>query len=365
MEQIKNVNLPICGRIQHGEQQILNGKTRVVELGYFIAKIKNDAMNFLLNRFNEKYNKMNTITIRFFDENPLSIKRVRYNQSGTVCYCMSNETQAKQKVSNSWKTIDCTEDCQYRISAKENVKPMCNFEGTLKFLLPEISTDRIWIMKITGQTSIKRLKEYIDFQKHLGNSLIGDYTLFLKREEQINKNGKTFNNCILDIIKKDDFNSQKILPTNTNIQNELSTKDSLIVDNSSNTKQNNTIKNESKNNTKKVKTTKTTNKSIDSAENTDTILQEEKSNEFDNYYILVETFNKTIAKDGKPTEYLVGSFCDMKDNIINVIIPPELKADLLKCDIGTTVILDLAQAGSNIFTKNITYVQKCLKNIAA
>jgi len=55
----------------------------------------------------------------------------------------------------------------------------------------------------------------------------------------------------------------------------------------------------------------------------------------------------------------------MKDNIINVIIPPELKADLLKCDIGTTVILDLAQAGSNIFTKNITYVQKCLKNIAA
>ena len=55
MEEIKNINLPIVGRIQHGEKQVLNQKSKVVELGYFIAKIKNDNMNFLLNRFNEKY----------------------------------------------------------------------------------------------------------------------------------------------------------------------------------------------------------------------------------------------------------------------------------------------------------------------
>lgn len=51
MEQVRKMNLPIVGRVQHGEQQILNQKRRVVELGYFIAKIKNDNMQFLLNRF--------------------------------------------------------------------------------------------------------------------------------------------------------------------------------------------------------------------------------------------------------------------------------------------------------------------------
>lgn len=32
MEQLRNMNLPIVGRVQRGEQQILNQKRRVVEL---------------------------------------------------------------------------------------------------------------------------------------------------------------------------------------------------------------------------------------------------------------------------------------------------------------------------------------------
>lgn len=37
-------------------------------------------------------------------------------------------------------------------------------------------------MKITGYTSIFRLKEYIEFQKYLGHPIIGDYYLFLKKK---------------------------------------------------------------------------------------------------------------------------------------------------------------------------------------
>ena len=55
MEQVARMNLPIVGRVQHGEKQIVDNKTKVKELGYFIAKIRNDNMNFLLNKFNEKY----------------------------------------------------------------------------------------------------------------------------------------------------------------------------------------------------------------------------------------------------------------------------------------------------------------------
>ena len=44
MEQLSETNLPIVGRIQHGLQEIVNNKKRVKELGYFIAKTKNDRL---------------------------------------------------------------------------------------------------------------------------------------------------------------------------------------------------------------------------------------------------------------------------------------------------------------------------------
>lgn len=97
MEQVRKMNLPIVGRVQHGEQQILNQKRRVVELGYFIAKIKNDNMQFLLNRFNETYNKETKINIRFFDEEPLSVRRIRYNQGELYVIVWKTKNKANKK----------------------------------------------------------------------------------------------------------------------------------------------------------------------------------------------------------------------------------------------------------------------------
>lgn len=372
MEQVRKMNLPIVGRVQHGEQQISNQKRRVVELGYFIAKIKNDNMQFLLNRFNETYNKETKINIRFFDEEPLSVRRIRYNQGGAVCYCMENQTQGKQKVSNVWQLIDCNENCKYRLSSDGKSKPMCNIEGTLKFLLPEISTDRIWLMKITGYTSIKRLQTYIDLQKQIGNSVIGDYTLFLKQEEQTNKLGKTFNNYILDIIKKEDFISNNSIPENQTKPKQLSTNTAQTVNNNvADSKENVTetqpTKPEQKATKEQPKETKTaekkTTKKTTKTKKTDEVTAFEEK--YKDHYFLFETSTKTISKAGKPTEYLVVKFADVKDNLIDVVIPPQFADEILECDIGTEVILDLAKAGDNTFTKSITYERKLLKNVAA
>jgi hypothetical protein len=267
------------------------------------------------------------------------------------------------------------------MSSDGTSKPMCNLEGTLKFLLPEISSDRIWIMKITGQTSIQRLKAYINLQKQLGNSLIGDYTIFLKQEEQTNKSGKTFNNYILDIIKKEDFISNNTIPQSQINQKELSTKSSQNVNNST-VKTNNNVVNNSENTSevketslKEVKTTeKKVTKKVDKEKKQEKTIQNEtkpkqenteSKNEFENYYILLETSTKTLMKAGKPTEYLIGNFVDIKDKTIDVVIPPQFADELLQCDIGTTVILDLATIGDKTFTNSIKYVQKCLKNVAA
>ena len=373
MEQVRKMNLPIVGRVQHGEQQVSNQKRRVVELGYFIAKIKNDNMQFLLNRFNEIYNKKTKINVRFFDEEPLSVRRIRYNQGGAVCYCMENQKQGKQKVSNVWQPIDCNESCKYRVSSDGKSKPMCNLEGTLKFMLPEISTDRIWLMKITGYTSIKRLQTYIDLQKQIGNSVIGDYTLFLKQEEQTNKLGKTFNNYILDIIKKEDFISNNSISENQTKPKQLSTNATQIVNNTTTDSKENVSNLQNIGANQKVieeqpKETKNPEKKPTKKSTTKTKKKDEITSfeeKYKDHYFLFETTTKTISKAGKPTEYLVVKFADVKDNLIDVVIPPQFADEILECDIGTEVILDLAKAGDNTFTKSIVYERKLLKNVAA
>lgn len=351
MEQVTRTNLPIVGRIQHGEQQFINQRKRVTELGYFIAKTKNSNMNFLLNRFDEKYPKQTFLNVTFFNEDPLTIRRIRYNQGGAVCYCMSGTIKGKQKVSNKWQDIECSSNCKYCIKQEGAGKPACNYEGTLKFMLPEISQDRIWIMKITGQQSISNLEEYIGFQKYLGNSLKGTYTIFLNQIEQTNAEGKKFNNFVIDIIKAEDFNSNNNLISQNDTKNSvISTENTNIVENS--------ISNQTPTETEKA----------DSNLEQPQITNEQNQNvpqTYKEHCFLYDTEYKNFKKAGKDTEYLIAKVTDENDKTTDVVVKPEFREKMEKCDIGTELILELQKFGENIISKNIEFVRPILKKVAA
>ena len=380
MEQVTKTNLPLAGRIQHGEQQIINHKKKVKELGYFIAKSKNNNMNFLLNRFYEKHQKQNFLNIRFFDETPLTIKKIRYNQSGAVCYCMTGTSKGKQKISNKWQDIECNSNCKYCIKQEGSSKPACNYEGTLKFLLPDISTDRIWIMKITGQQSISNLEEYINFQKYLGNPLIGTYTIFLNQIEQTNSEGKKFNNIVLDIVKAEDFNSNNVSFSQINTKNSsLSTDNVQTVDNSNQnqdktqfennaTKETSKTNKNSKNNTPKTTQADNTN-AVTNNETTTKNLQSEQSKITDGTYkehcFLYDKEYKTFKKNGNETEYLIAKVTDINDKLTNVVISPEFRTEIEDCDIGTELIIEFKNFKGNIISKNIEILRKIPKKIVA
>ena len=384
MEQVTKTNLPIVGRIQHGEQQFINQRKRVTELGYFIAKTKNSNMNFLLNRFDEKYPKQTFLNVTFFNEDPLTIRRIRYNQGGAVCYCMSGTTKGKQKVSNKWQDIECSSNCKYCIKQEGAGKPACNYEGTLKFMLPEISQDRIWIMKITGQQSISNLEEYIGFQKYLGNSLKGTYTIFLNQIEQTNAEGKKFNNFVIDIVKTEDFNS------NNNSISQNDTKNSIISTKNTNNVENtipsqSQTQTETEKNTKKgTKTSRQTKKStktndtnvvssmetekVDSNLEQPQITNEQNQNvpqTYKEHCFLYDTEYKNFKKAGKDTEYLIAKVTDENDKTTDVVVKPEFREKMEKCDIGTELILELQKFGENIISKNIDFVRPILKKVAA
>lgn len=338
-------------------------------------------MQEYLEKFNKQYKGQKSIDIEIFNEEPLSIKYARYNQGGAACYCMENSNKAKQKTKNGWQQINCDKyNCQHR-EKNEYGKSACNRMGWLKFIIPSVCKDRIFLMRITGQTSINRLKDYFNLQKAQGNSLQGNYTLYLKQEEQSNSLCKTYNNYILDIMKKENFISENTIPQITENSKEQSNEN----DKSENTKVEKELTSNAKQtatnivDNKDVKGKSATKKStVKSKKETETKVTEgqksSSSNEtkskgnddLDNYYALLSTFTKTLTdKYGNPKDYLMGEFADSNNKIINVAIKPDDAEELKKCDLGTFVKLEITEAAGNKFAIKLEFIEKCLKKIAA
>lgn len=152
--------------VQHGIQvPVGNGGKRAKELGHFIAKGEDSYMQLFLQKFKNDYEGKTSIEIAFCEDNPLIKKYVRYNQGGKACHCLEGSQTANQKVNNKWQPIECSEQCQYR-QKDDKGKSACNRIGWLRFLIPSISKDKIWLMKITGQKSINRLDALLIYKNH-------------------------------------------------------------------------------------------------------------------------------------------------------------------------------------------------------
>lgn len=344
-------------------------------------------MQAYLKKFDELFKGKQSIDIEFFCEEPLSKKYVRYNQSGEVCHCSEDSNKAMQRVKNGWQQIDCdTYSCQYR-QKNEQGKCACNRIGWLKFLIPSISTDRIFLMKITGQTSINILDDYIKLQKAQGKSIKGHYTIFLKQIEQYNSLGQTFNNYVLDILKTEDFKSIKQIPKTIENTIKVSTNNDENVNSKAmkqevinNIKQNTALNrdttpgNYQKSTTTKRKTTKKTENNQETkqtkeseednrnAQKDDNINSDEQ---LKNCYVLLSTTVETLVnKKGEPKEYLIGEFADVEDKISNIVIRPEDAEELAQCDLGTVVRLDISKIGERKYAMKLEFVEKMLKKVA-
>lgn len=327
--------------------------------GYFMAKTKDEQMDLLVKKFDKVYGEKPTkLKIRFFDESPLLVKNVRYNQSGIVCYCIEGQTVGKEKVKNLWKDKECLPSCEYA-SAKDGQKPSCIQEGTLKFLLPEISLDRVWLMKVRGITIINKLSNYIETQKVLGNSIKGDFYMYLTKEKQTRKSdGKTFTNYTIDILKLDDDNTDNKATGITSSQEQKTT--------IKNEKE--PVKTESKKETKKSKKHEEKKKVVDISSKEDEKFEPLKEGEydFDKCYAFYSLEPITIKnKDGKELQYSLGNFCDMKDNNVSAIIRDDLAKELEQCDLGTILTLDMIERLEKNWVTDFKFVQKCIKKVAA
>ena len=67
--------------------------------------------------------------------------------------------------------------------------------------------------------------------------------------------------------------------------------------------------------------------------------------------MLIDTHEKMI----NDKNYVIGTFNDMEDNQINVIIPHELADELSKKALGTWVKMDLQKSKVGIYTNKLEY----------
>lgn len=355
--------------------QTTNGKSKVKELGYFIAKIVDEHMQVYLQRFNELYNEKTSIEIEIIDDFPLSIKYSRANKFGEVCYCKYGTNNAYQKNANGWDNIECKgNECEYR----QKDPPDCKKVAWFKFLIPKVATDRIWLMKITSKQAINTLNDYFKLKKQQGQSIKGKYILFLKKVEN-SKNGKTFNNTIVDIMENINFvsnnqNPAQTLPTannqnvNNNAPNMEMTKSTEEVKAQNKLQEKKQYKEQTqKQSGAQVKEQQKKNKSKAKRESTNKIekITIEENPNVDKCYYFTNHHTEQFKKDGVLKEYFIGEFYDMTDKQVNFIVKPELVDIILECGIGSVFEAEIQEFKGKKILTDVKFVQNNEKNIAA
>ena len=91
----------------------------------------------------------------------------------------------------------------------------------------------------------------------------------------------------------------------------------------------------------------------------------QKTETYKEHCFLYDTEYKTFKKAGKDTEYLIAKVTDINDKTTDVIVKPEFRAEMEKCDIGTELIIELEKFKDNIISKHIEFVNIMPKKVAA
>ena len=330
-------SVPIAGCIKHGVLE----NNRPKELGYFIARVENNAMKDFSDTFNKLYSKTQELIIYVLNEDACTLRRVKRNQSGIMCYCSNNTSKAKEKVNKAWVEKDCLESCESR-QAKENQKPLCQQELTLKFLIPTIAQDRCWLFQTKSFYTIQKITSYLNFQKQLGNPIKGYYKLFLSTKIS-ETNGKKFTNYVVDIMKasEDSNNTPNLSQTNStkaDIPTLESTQTEPIITKPIQQDDTN-IKPNKKTASKKISTEKTKKDKPEKAENVEaqsetTQITDEDMN---NYYILLETSNIELTKQGKQIPYIQGKFINKQDKEVEIILHPDFANEIAECELRKSI----------------------------
>lgn len=360
MNNVKKVP-PIACVICHGEKKMVDGKEKLFEYDYFLSKCNKDSMKFISQKFDARYKGSKSIPIYVCGENPISRRYVRYNQSGVACKRSFDQEKARDRKNN---LIECNEDtCQYRQSVNGKT-PACREELMFTFMMPDICQDRAFLLQTKSSNSLTALGNYFGFQKHLGNSVVGKYNLFLQPTETVSPDGIRSTHYIYGIVKVED---QELVVAENPVTAEE--KFDIIISEKTPTvevleeKVEKPVENEPivKKKATKSKITEMLKESVVPETQETTKPEKPTDKEMERYHILLETKTIQLEKGGEKVNYLLGKFSNMKDEEVEAVIHTDYVEEFKQCELGTQVLLDLEKRKERLFVMKCEFLEKQLK----
>ena len=286
------------------------------KLSYFNVEEDKSTNSDMVDIFKQLYpNEPTKLKIRFTTENPFNFKFKRYVNNKVVCIGNGKKAITVGKDNNGKNSqieVECTEQCQHRLSGK------CKLKGSLKFKLEGIEAGGVWNLSTTGGISLSNIaSEIVKYKK--ANMSIVDVPFELTLTEQQSLAYGTYYSIDLHRtdIKPQLINDEIIKLEETNIQEN---------------KQLNAGTEKEKVKTTETKKTKTSSKKQIEEKINDTPNNKPKE-DFSNYFV-VKAFVPTVINKINFNKII---FEDTNGQDVEYILHPRANQELIQCGIGTLI----------------------------
>lgn len=318
---------PIAGSLRIGEK---NEKNIPQKLDYFTVHEDTHTIPEVVEQFKTLYDKPKELTIKFLTDDPLEVSYVRYGKSGLLC--KGDGEIANCKSEKDWVECECSKDCSYR--GKE-----CKLTGRLLFLVKGINIGGLWRLQTQSYNTIQNFLATLNFLKCMGVNITEKEFRLATEEKKSIVDGK---------VNKYTTISLKMIENSSKVKSNDSKTNTIPEDN----------KTEEKN--KKVANKKEKSKEKEETKSDSKVVQIEEKKEnttdeidYEKCLTLVEI--KDITKGEKIAKQ--ATFCTMKDEIVNVLLHPDIVDEVCKWEVASTIL------PINIYEQNNYKILKEFKEI--
>lgn len=284
---------PIAGSLRIGEK---NEKNIPQRLNYFTVHEDSHTIPSVVEQFKSKYDKPTELIIKFLTDDPFETSYLRYGKSGLLC--KGDGEKAICKGEKEWTECACSKECQYR--GKE-----CKLTGRLYFIIKGLNIGGFWRLQTQGNNTIDQILMTLNFLKCMGVDIKQKEFRLAAEEKTSIVDGKVNKYTTVNLKMIEGSESKTNVEKEQTIPEERKTENTKQIQGTKETK------------TKEVKPKET-----------------KVKDEFEKCLTLVEI--KDLTKGEKKAK--LATFCTMNDELIKVLIHPDIEDDVCKWEIASVIL---------------------------
>lgn len=235
---------------------------------------------------------------------------------GLQCKGDGEKASYRDKTTNEWCECECSEDCEYRGNE-------CKLTGKLDFIIKDLDIGGIWRLQTRSYNTINNIFRVLNYLKCMNHDIKKSYFRLIVEENVMNVSGEikkfiTLN--LKEIIDKEQFLN--------NIETEQEDIQTPKLEKNTKPKKSNKKKDAIKNFQEDSKEQENLEKEEESSETSLTV------NEYEKCLSLVELQDINI----KDKVFKKGIFCNMKDEMVELIIHDDILEEVYTWEIGSAIV---------------------------